>query len=187
MYLVGMKATKEDKVPFETVLPAKYVKALRKVQGHIRDNPKSFVMDTWGDVEASRDNVCKTVGCICGWMAILTAKKAAIKPVLTYAEKIALTDRAANEARTAAAARECDLAFIAALNEQDDSGIQTLTAFIEEYKDAIPQEFVRIFDKLFHLESWPNKFRKQDLDGYRWTTTPAKAIKRIDHFLEHGR
>lgn len=87
--------------PFESTLPARYVRALRALQEGIRENPESFDLDDWG---------------------------------------------------------------------------------VDLRNEEMPAWVAREFQLLLSIGNWPKRFRTDP----PMVTTPKKAVKRIDYFLEHG-
>ena len=150
--------------------------ALRKVQAHILEHPETFDMKTWADVDIDKNHVCKTVGCIGGWMALLSLPKRKLQSLEKKAQK-AVTK--------AAATAEIDEGTI----YPEDYAAATTSEFnclIDDYRAEICDENLGdAFQSLFDLYQWPKQFRPVTKTG-KVSVTPKRTVKRIDYFLEHG-
>lgn len=139
--------------PFEKQLPKKLVRLLRKTQAFILANPKRFDMEQWVIAKA---NVCETVGCICGHMAMLDLPRSAVKQ---------------------AARKEYEAL------QRDWLAVDTpLFVMIDRWRvENIPEKCYGNFELLFYGYEWPKKFLTP-----AGNITPKRAAKRIDYFLQFG-
>ena len=161
---------KKSATPFHEKLPAPIVKALRDVQAHIQAHPDSFKMDQWANLDDEAE--CGTVGCICGWMAMLSLPEARLDAL-----KASELDW---ELRSGT--RLCN--FSADSEDDPDGEIWSpMEHFLDEYKQQIRATgYWDNFERLFMDYNWPAKFVGADD-----SITPKKAVERIDYFLETGK